>query len=200
MLAEVLAGARPAPAARRRDREVRPRDVLLQRRPRGAECRGRDADPRAVAARRRRATTTSPRCRPAGCRARSRRRSGDGYALRGRQLRQPGHGRAHGRDSGGRQAVETADACLGDVVEAVERARRRCLVTADHGNAETMLEPDGVSPHTAHTTNPVPLVVTDEGATLRDGGELSDLAPTVLDLLGLAAAGGHDGAISSLTE
>jgi 2,3-bisphosphoglycerate-independent phosphoglycerate mutase len=60
-----------------------------------------------------------------------------------------------------------------------------CLITADHGNAERMLEEDGVSPHTAHTTNPVPLVVTAVGATLRDGGELSDLAPTALDLLGL---------------
>ena len=59
-----------------------------------------------------------------------------------------------------------------------------CLVTADHGNAETMLEADGVSPHTAHTTNPVPLILTADGA-LRDGGELSDLAPTLLDLLGL---------------
>jgi 2,3-bisphosphoglycerate-independent phosphoglycerate mutase len=84
------------------------------------------------------------------------------------------------------KAVETVDSCLGQVVEAAERAGGVCLVTADHGNAETMLEPDGVSPHTAHTTNPVPLVLTDKGATLRDGGQLSDLAPTVLDLLGLA--------------
>jgi 2,3-bisphosphoglycerate-independent phosphoglycerate mutase len=60
-------------------------------------------------------------------------------------------------------------------------------VTADHGNAETLLEADGVSPHTAHTTNPVPLVLTLEGAVLRDAGELSDLAPTVLDLLALEA-------------
>ena len=58
-------------------------------------------------------------------------------------------------------------------------------MTADHGNAEKLLEDDGVSPHTAHTTNPVPLVLTREGAVLRDGGELSDLAPTVLALLGL---------------
>jgi 2,3-bisphosphoglycerate-independent phosphoglycerate mutase len=82
-------------------------------------------------------------------------------------------------------AVETVDACLGDVVEATHHARGVCLVTADHGNAEKLLEDDGVSPHTAHTTNPVPLVVTKAGATLRGGGELSDLAPTVLGLLGL---------------
>ena len=58
-------------------------------------------------------------------------------------------------------------------------------MTADHGNAEVMLEPDGVSPHTAHTTNPVPLIVTGEGVRLRAEGELSDLAPTMLALLGL---------------
>ena len=85
-----------------------------------------------------------------------------------------------------RAAVETVDGCLARVVDAVRAAGGVCLITADHGNAETMLEPDGVSPHTAHTTNPVPFVLTDFGATLRDGGELSDLAPTVLDLLGLA--------------
>jgi 2,3-bisphosphoglycerate-independent phosphoglycerate mutase len=68
---------------------------------------------------------------------------------------------------------------------AVERAGGVALVTADHGNAERMLEDDGVSPHTAHTTNPVPLVLTETGAALRENGELSDLAPTVLALLGL---------------
>jgi 2,3-bisphosphoglycerate-independent phosphoglycerate mutase len=83
------------------------------------------------------------------------------------------------------KAVETTDACLGRVVETVERLGGVCLVTADHGNAETMLEADGTSPHTAHTANPVPLVVTDEAVTLRDGGELSDLAPTVLAYLDL---------------
>ncbi len=82
------------------------------------------------------------------------------------------------------KAVETVDSCLGQVVEAAERAGGVCLVTVDHGNAETMLEPDG-SPHTAHTTNPVPLILTRGGTSLPDGGELSDLAPTVLDLLGL---------------
>jgi 2,3-bisphosphoglycerate-independent phosphoglycerate mutase len=83
------------------------------------------------------------------------------------------------------RAVETADTCLASVVDATHRLGGVCLVTADHGNAEKMLEDDGVSPHTAHTTNPVPLVLTLAGARLRDGGELSDLAPTVLDLLGL---------------
>jgi 2,3-bisphosphoglycerate-independent phosphoglycerate mutase len=83
------------------------------------------------------------------------------------------------------KAVETSDACLGRVVDTVERLGGVCLVTADHGNAETMLEADGTSPHTAHTSNPVPLIVTDGAVTLRDGGELSDLAPTVLAYLGL---------------
>jgi 2,3-bisphosphoglycerate-independent phosphoglycerate mutase len=83
------------------------------------------------------------------------------------------------------RAVEVTDECLGKVVEAVTAAGGVCLITADHGNAEQMLEPDGVSPHTAHTTNPVPLVVTERGASLRAGGELADLVPTALELLGL---------------
>jgi 2,3-bisphosphoglycerate-independent phosphoglycerate mutase len=93
------------------------------------------------------------------------------------------------------EAVETVDACLGEVVEAVERAGGVALVTADHGNAETMLEDDGTSPHTAHTTNPVPLVATGDGFRLRDGGELADLAPTILQMLGVeppAAMSGKD--------
>ena len=83
------------------------------------------------------------------------------------------------------QAVEVADECLATVVEATHAASGVCLVTADHGNAEQMLEADGVSPHTAHTTNPVPLVLTSHQHALADHGELSDLAPTVLALLGL---------------
>jgi 2,3-bisphosphoglycerate-independent phosphoglycerate mutase len=82
-------------------------------------------------------------------------------------------------------ALETTDECLGTVVEAVGAAGGVCLVTADHGNAEHMLEDDGVSPHTAHTSNPVPLIATAHGLRLSDGGELSDLAPTSLSLLGL---------------
>jgi 2,3-bisphosphoglycerate-independent phosphoglycerate mutase len=84
------------------------------------------------------------------------------------------------------EAVETADACLGETVAAVEDAGGVTLVTADHGNAEKMFESDGTSPHTAHTTNPVPLVVTDKRITLEGGGGLADLAPTVLALLGFA--------------
>jgi 2,3-bisphosphoglycerate-independent phosphoglycerate mutase len=84
-----------------------------------------------------------------------------------------------------RTAVEVVDRCLGRVLDCVEKAGGVCLVTADHGNAEVMLEPDGMSPHTAHTSNLVPLVVTDATVALRDGGELSDLAPTILALLGL---------------
>ena len=83
------------------------------------------------------------------------------------------------------EAVETVDTCLGRVVRAVEEAGGVALVTADHGNAEQMLAEDGVSPHTAHTTNPVPLIVTTDGLKLEEGGELSDLIPTALDLLGL---------------
>lgn len=83
------------------------------------------------------------------------------------------------------KAVETVDTCLGEVVAAVERMGGVCLVTADHGNAEQLLEQDGVSPHTAHTTNPVPLIVTAGSLRLRQDGELADLAPTCLDLLGL---------------
>jgi 2,3-bisphosphoglycerate-independent phosphoglycerate mutase len=81
-------------------------------------------------------------------------------------------------------AVEEVDGCLGDVVAAVESSGGACLVTADHGNCDHMLEPDG-SPNTAHSLNPVPLVVTREGLALRAGGILADVAPTVLDLLGI---------------
>ena len=82
-------------------------------------------------------------------------------------------------------AVQTADECLGLVVKRVTELGGVCLVTADHGNAEQLLEPDGASPFTAHTTNPVPLIATVSGGELRSGGELADLAPTVLRLLGL---------------
>ncbi len=82
------------------------------------------------------------------------------------------------------RAVETVDACLGRVVEAVLAAGGACLVTADHGNSDHMLEPDGAV-STAHSLNPVPFVATVEGVVVRDGGRLCDLAPTALHLLGV---------------
>ena len=90
------------------------------------------------------------------------------------------------------RAVEAADAALGEVVRATAALGGVCLVTADHGNAEQMLEADGVSPHTAHTTNLVPLVLTAPGLELRAGGGLIDLAPTALELLGIAIPDRHD--------
>ena len=98
------------------------------------------------------------------------------------------------------RAVEAADEALGRVVAATTALGGVCLVTADHGNAEIMLEPDGVSPHTAHTTSPVPLVVTASGVRVRDGGGLSDLAPTVLALLGLAVPEEMTGAPLAVVE
>jgi 2,3-bisphosphoglycerate-independent phosphoglycerate mutase len=82
------------------------------------------------------------------------------------------------------RAIEEVDACLGQVVAAVHEKGGACVVTSDHGNADHMLEPDG-SPNTAHSLNPVPLVVTVQGLRLRDGGILADVAPTVLALLGI---------------
>jgi 2,3-bisphosphoglycerate-independent phosphoglycerate mutase len=82
-------------------------------------------------------------------------------------------------------AVEEVDRLLGDVVAAVAEKGGACIVTADHGNCDHMLEPDG-SPNTAHSLNPVPLIVIAEGAgPLRSGGILADVAPTALELLGI---------------
>jgi 2,3-bisphosphoglycerate-independent phosphoglycerate mutase len=91
------------------------------------------------------------------------------------------------------RAIETVDGCLGDVVAAVHAAEGACLITADHGNADHMLEPDG-SPNTAHSLNPVPLILTVAGVALAAGGVLADVAPTVLAALGIgqpAAMTGH---------
>ena len=80
------------------------------------------------------------------------------------------------------KAVETVDECLGQVIAAVHESGGVCVVTADHGNADQMLEEDG-SPDTAHSMNPVPLVVTGDVGELRAGGALADVAPTLLALL-----------------
>jgi 2,3-bisphosphoglycerate-independent phosphoglycerate mutase len=82
------------------------------------------------------------------------------------------------------KAVEVVDECLGRVVDSILAKGGKAIITADHGNADEVLTLEG-QPMTAHTTNPVPVIVTKEGATLREDGILGDLAPTVLDLLGL---------------
>ncbi len=89
-------------------------------------------------------------------------------------------------------AVEAVDTCLGRVASAIEDRGGIALITADHGNADQMMEPDG-SPFTAHTTNPVPFVVVGKDCTLRDHGRLCDIAPTMLELLGLPKPAEMDG-------
>ena len=84
-------------------------------------------------------------------------------------------------------AVETVDRCMARVVAAAQKAGARLLVTADHGNCEMMIDPESGGPHTAHTTNPVPLVVLDPDGDheLRGGGALCDVGPTILSMLGI---------------
>ena len=84
------------------------------------------------------------------------------------------------------KAVEAVDTCVGRIVEALEKCGGAMLLTADHGNADKMYEPDG-TPFTAHTTNPVPFLVYGvKDAKLREGGRLADIAPTMLKIMGLA--------------
>ena len=90
------------------------------------------------------------------------------------------------------KAVETVDACVGQVVDATLKMGGIAMITADHGNAEQMTEPDG-SPMTAHTTNPVPFILCGAGTELRSGGRLADIAPTILDVMGLACPPEMDG-------
>lgn len=80
------------------------------------------------------------------------------------------------------QAIEAVDECLGKVVDKILQLGGEAIITADHGNSDEVITLDG-KPMTAHTTNPVPVIVTKEGVELRDGGILADLAPTLLDLL-----------------
>ena len=91
-----------------------------------------------------------------------------------------------------RLAVEAVDECVGRVVEATTNMGGICLITADHGNAERMVEDDGVTPYTAHTTNLVPFYIVGADVKLRDG-RLADIAPTMLDLMGLEKPEEMDG-------
>lgn len=83
------------------------------------------------------------------------------------------------------KAIETIDNCVGRVIEEINKVNGVCLITADHGNSEQMIDYKTGEPHTAHTTNPVPLILVGmEGVTLKTG-KLADLAPTMLDIMGL---------------
>lgn len=90
------------------------------------------------------------------------------------------------------KAVEVVDDCVGEVYEKVAELGGTMLITADHGNAEKLLDEEG-NPFTAHTTNDVPLIVTNSHLELKEGGKLGDLAPTMLQLLGLAIPEEMDG-------
>jgi 2,3-bisphosphoglycerate-independent phosphoglycerate mutase len=86
------------------------------------------------------------------------------------------------------KAVETVDACLGRIEPAVRRKGGAMLITADHGNAEMMIDPVTGGPHTYHTTNPVPFIVVTENShqfSLQPGGSLRDISPTILGMLGI---------------
>ena len=101
-----------------------------------------------------------------------------------------------GRIDAATKAVEAVDTCLGRLSEAVEKAGGTLVITADHGNAEMMRDPETGESHTAHTLNPVPFIVVNSPAAIRrlENGRLSDIAPTLLDILGLprpAAMTGH---------
>ncbi len=84
------------------------------------------------------------------------------------------------------RAIEFLDQCIGRVVDAIQKAGGEILITADHGNAEQMVNPDTGQPHTAHTTNPVPFLYIGRPATLKANGALSDVAPTMLTLMDLS--------------
>jgi 2,3-bisphosphoglycerate-independent phosphoglycerate mutase len=86
-------------------------------------------------------------------------------------------------------AIEATDTALKLILDAVQKVDGVAMITADHGNAEIMFDPATGQPHTAHTSNPVPLILVDAQnrfGTLRDGGALENVAPTMLDLLGIA--------------
>ena len=84
-------------------------------------------------------------------------------------------------------ACEASDKGLGQILSALRQKNGKAIIVADHGNCEKMIDDNG-GPHTAHTTNPVPCVLVDRTyqGTLREGGKLGDIAPTILELMGLS--------------
>ena len=103
------------------------------------------------------------------------------------------------------EAVEAVDTCLGRLSAAVEDAGGTLVITADHGNAEMMRDPQTGEPHTAHTINPVPFIIVNPPKDVRllHDGRLSDVAPTLLDILGLpkpVAMTGHSLIVSAHTR
>jgi 2,3-bisphosphoglycerate-independent phosphoglycerate mutase len=93
-------------------------------------------------------------------------------------------------------AVETVDTAMGRIVEAAAKVDATVFITADHGNCETMIDPKTGQPHTAHTMNPIPFIAIGKrqiGRKLRKGGRLADVAPTVLEEMGIAAPPEMDG-------
>jgi 2,3-bisphosphoglycerate-independent phosphoglycerate mutase len=94
------------------------------------------------------------------------------------------------------QGVETIDACLGRIYQTLKERGGSMLITADHGNAELMIDPGSGGPHTSHTTNPVPVILVSDDAgryQLREGGSLRDISPTLLGMLGLEKPGRMSG-------
>jgi 2,3-bisphosphoglycerate-independent phosphoglycerate mutase len=85
------------------------------------------------------------------------------------------------------RAVEALDTCLGWIIGTIERVKGAAIITSDHGNSEQMIDPETGGPHTAHTTNPVPFILCDKNfkGKLREGGALEDIAPTILEMLGI---------------
>jgi 2,3-bisphosphoglycerate-independent phosphoglycerate mutase len=86
------------------------------------------------------------------------------------------------------KGVETVDACLGQIYQSIRQRGGSLLITADHGNAEMMVDPVTGGPHTAHTTNPVPFILVSEDAksySLNPAGSLRDISPTILGMLGI---------------
>ena len=93
------------------------------------------------------------------------------------------------------KAIEVVDVCLGKILEAVKINDVTMILTADHGNAECMVDPDTGKPHTAHTTNPVPFVLINakENYNLANDGKLADIVPTILDIMNIKQPEQMDG-------